>query len=252
MEARNKFGVVVFIIIIFTFIFGGYYLMLKLTNDSNTQKELLESEKQEYIDLRIDKSKDYVYFENSIDALPSEEFHFYDAIININTMNDINIKLKNEMDSIRKSIKYDKDVEMPEDVVKNPEGIYSLEYRDYDVHNYKNYISLVVKDYEYNIINKSNPIGLESYVINKETGERIGAEDLLLENNLTMDQVKEMIRKRLNDTQVLSGEETVIKTDETINNMSIFTIYINKKGNLEITFVVKTLESNYNDSIELN
>ena len=246
---KNTFGVISLVIILLAFIVGGYIAMRILTKEEK-KSEVPESNIEDRIDIREDKSKDYIYYENGEEVIESEEIESYDVYFNFKELHDVNTKLKSEMDAIRKTIKYTKDVgEIPEGAKVNDEGIYSLEYRDYQDFNYGDYVSLLVLDYEYDIVNGSNPTNIESYVVEKETGKRITGDVLLEKYNTNMDAIKEKVRTELQDLKLLNES---ILVDETMNNFNTFALYINKKGELAITFVVKTSENNYNDSVVLS
>lgn len=248
-KIKNTVGIVSLVLILLIFIVGGFFAMKVLTKEKKNE-DITESNIEGRIDIREDKSKDYIYYENGEEIIESEEIESYDVYFNFKELHDVNTKLKSEMDTIRKTIKYTKDMgEIPEGANVNDEGIYSLEYRDYQDFNYGDYVSLLVLDYEYDIIKGSNPINIESYVVEKETGKRVTGDVLLEKYNTNMDAIKEKVKTRLQDLKLLND---AILVDETMNNFNTFALYINKKGELAITFVVKTSENNYNDSIVLS
>ena len=248
-EHKNTLGMILLVVILLTFIIGGYLAMRYLTQEKKVENESSKPTEVKK-DLRLDKSKDYIYYDNEEEVIASQEIEFMDVHFNLESMQEVNGRLKSEMDSMRKSIKYTKDVsDIPEDAETNEEGIYSLEFRDYNDFFSPDYISLLVMDYTYDIVNGPNPTSIESYVVEKATGRRILGDELLKSYNLTMDEVKTKVQKRVSDTQTLDND---IDVEGTMNNFNIFALYINKLGDLEITFVVKSSAGNYNDSIVLN
>lgn len=235
-ERKNVIGMIVFMIFLAIIIFGGYIAM-KYFVDEDKKIIDVDSSKQD-IDLRIDTSKDYIYFENGKEILESEEIYQEDVVLNFTTLTNINETLKKENEEIYKSIKY------------SGESIYSLNYREYENYKFGDYVSLIVKDFYYDVDSETKPTGLKGYVVNLKNGKLISEDELLQTFNMNLDTIKTKVRERLNNTQIL--EENVIDIEGTINNFNQYTLYVNKNGKLAITFVVKSNQFNYNDSIELN
>ena len=65
MEQKNVLGLISLIIIILFFVIGGYFFMNYMLKNTKPEekKELIEEIK----DYRIDKTKDYIYYENGED-----------------------------------------------------------------------------------------------------------------------------------------------------------------------------------------
>lgn len=238
--------------ILLIFIIGGYILTKVMTRQTN-EEVYTPIQEETYADIRVDKTKDYIYYDNESEVLESVDIIYRDAVFNLESMAEVNSVLKQENESIKQTIKYTKDVdEVSKDAEENEEGIYSLEYREYTDYSYGKYLSLVVNDNYYDIEKGVVAKDVKSYVVDKETGERISPDTLLSDNSLDMDTVKAKIKQRLIDTQTISDEEQAINIDETLNNLGQYALYINKTGKLAISFIVKTSNNNYNDSIELN
>lgn len=246
-KLKNTIGIIALLVILLTFIIGGYFLMRYVIKDAKVTTN--ETKQEEKIDLRIDKSKDYIYYDNIIEVLESEEIEYMDVYFNIQGLEDTNKTLKSEMDTIRKSIKYGKDISNKEELNISNEDIYSLEYRDYQDYSFNEFLSLLVLDYKYNIETGSTPMNITSYVIDKFTGKRILGDELLNKYNLNMDTVKEKVKQRVSDLKNLNEE---ISVDDTMNNFNTFALYINKVGKLAITYVVKASNLSYNDTIVLS
>lgn len=251
-KTKNVINAIILVVILLIFIIGGYILTKKMIKQPDVNENIQVPE-ETYQDIRLDKTKDYIYYENEEETIESLDIITRDAYFNFESLAELNSVLKQENDSIRSTVKYEKDVEsIPDNAEKNEEGIYSLEYREYADYNFGKYLSLVVSDYYYDITSDVVAKGVKSYVVDKETGQRISPDTLLADNNLDMDKVKEMIKKRLNDTQTISDEKSTINVDETLNNLGQYALYINKNGKLAISFIVKSSNYNYNDSIDLN
>lgn len=249
-KTKNTLGVIFLIILLLTFVVGGYFAMRYLTKE-NPINNNNETHEEKEVDLRKDKSKDYIYYENLTDIIASEEIEARDAYFNFESMDEVNNTLQGEMAKIKKSAVYTEDVteEIPEEARENEEGIYSLDYREYVDYTYRDYVSLVVMDYHYDIVNGSRPMALKSYVVSKKDGKLVTEEDLLKTFNATMDDVKNKVKERITDTQTLNED---IDIEGTMNDFNTYALYVNKLGKLEITFVVKSTESNYNDNVVIS
>ncbi len=257
-KTKNIIGVILLGLVILTFIIGGYFLMQYYTTDHNTPKDQPE---EEITDLREDKTKDYVYYENGKDILEEEEIHQDEARFNFKDLAETNALLKAETDALYNDIKYIKDMELPtEDENGNPitykensAGIYSVKYRNYEDNKYGNYVSLLIKDYEYDIKTEPQPIKTKSLVVDLKTGTLITEEELFTRFSTNMDAAKAKIKESLQNTQILLGEEVTLNIDDTLAGIDEnHAIWINKNGKLTITFIVKSSENNYNDDIEIN
>ena len=75
---RDKIGMAILIIIILVFAIGGYFFMNYMTNEDKT---LVKTKNNDILDLRMDKNKDFIYYENSEEL--SHELIIEDAVINI-------------------------------------------------------------------------------------------------------------------------------------------------------------------------
>ena len=247
-QEHNKLGVTFLIILIVIFVVGGYFAMRYFTTEHEVKENTDVKETENNVDLRIDSSKDYIVYENAEEVLHDEHIEYIDASINVKGLESVNNTLKQEMNTIRKSIKYTKDLEeeLSEDATENDEGIYSLDYREFKDYKYDNYLSLVVMDYTYDIVKTHQPKALKSYVVDINEGKVISEEELLTKYNVSLEDIKEKVKTRLNETMVNSANNVLV--DETLK-LENYTLYINNTGDLEISFVVKSTENNYNDSI---
>lgn len=250
-NTKNKIGVAILIIILLVFSVGGYFFMNYMVNEGgNTKKS-----KKEVADLRIDESKDYIYFENTEEII--EEIFKEDVILNFKGLESINESLASELKTLDNNKVKVTNEEIPEGVVCY-EDLYSFKYRDYTNNQFGKFVSLVVRDYDYSCINGSIPINTKSYVVDKNTGKLITEDELLKEFNIGEDKILEQVRERLNFTQTLDEDVQVIDIDGTINSLkegqygTNKALSISKNGKLMINFIVKSNKINYNDSIELD
>lgn len=255
-NTKNIVGLVIFIVILLLFAIGGYFFMnymlddfSKETNEDNGITELRE--------IRIDSTKDYIYYENSEDILHEEHITQEDVVINIKDFETINNDLASELDTYNNEKVY-LDEAPAGTTCTNEENLYSFPYREYEDTTFGDYISLVINDFTYNCTNGSRIANIKGYVIDKNTGDIIPEENLLQEFEITEEDILTQIRQRLNDTQVLDGDTQVIDIEGTISDIqngeygTVKSLSISKTGELVINFIVKSNVINYNDSIELN
>ena len=257
-NTKNTVGLIIFIIIILLFTVGGYFFMRYMLDDfekKSSDKDVITEIKE----IRIDDTKDYIYYENTSDILHEEHIEKQDVIINIKGFENINEQLANELASYDdEQVTLDEVTLSDGTTCTNESNLYSFPYREYEDTVFNDYISLVINDFTYNCVNGSRIENIKGYVIDKNTGEVISPEELLTRFEITEDDIIEKVRKRLNDTQVLDGDTQVIDIEGTISDLRngeysiVKSLSISKTGDLVINFIVKSNRINYNDSIELN
>ena len=257
-NTKNVVGLIFFIIILLLFAVGGYFFMnymlddfSKESNDDNGITELRE--------IRIDATKDYIYYENNEDILPEEHIEKQDVIINIKGFENINESLEQELAAYDEEMVSIDEATIPEgEVCTNEANLYSFPYREYQDTVFGDYISLVINDFTYNCVSGNRIDNIKSYVIDKISGDLYTSEELLVKFDISEDDILTQVRDRLNDTQVLNEGSEVIDIEGTINAIetgeygTVKSLSISKTGELVINFIVKSNVINYNDSIELN
>lgn len=255
-NTKNVVGLIFFIIILLIFIVGGYFFMNYIL-DNYQGKE--KNEVVEIKEIKIDTQKDYIYLENTDDIIPEENISISDVIINIKGFEDINNTLHSELEKIKtEKVTLDSVTLEEGQTCSNNSNIYSLKYREYNNNIYRNYISLVINDYDYNCLNGSKITNIKSYIINKEDGVAYTEEELLKIFNVTDESIIEKVNERLHDTQVLDGDIQVIDVDKTIDNIKNGeygkdkALSISKTGELELNFIVISNRINYNDTITIS
>ena len=252
-DTKNKIGVIILGIILLIFIFGGYFLKNYLVDSFKEKSHNTTKEKVE--DIRINKEKDYIYFENAKELI--EDIYEQDVVINVKGFENINNTLHDELVSLRNDTLTMNDVDVTKDAVCE-NNLVKFSYRDYQNTEFGDYSSVVIKTYSYTCPDNNLPKALKSININKKTGKEITNEELLTEFNVTEDAIIEAIRKRLNDTQVLDEDVQVIDIDGTIESVKNGAynvekaLSVSKNGKLMINFIVKSNKINYNDYIEIN
>ena len=112
-------------------------------------------------------------------------------------------------------------------------------------------MSLIIKDYTYSCYDLLTFKGTKSYVYNVLDGTRLSENDLLNKYNVSIDEIKERIKEDLLKSQTYEDGEAVIKIDETLNNFNNYSLYVNDLGKLCITYLVKSIKTDYNLSMEV-
>lgn len=256
-NTKNVLGLIIFILILLLFVVGGYFFMDYMLNDFS--RESNDDGITEIKEIRIDDTKDYIYYENTEDILHEEHIEKADVIINIKGFESINEELAAELATYANEQVTIDDATIPEgSVCVNEANLYSFPYREYEDTTFGDYISLVINDFTYNCINGSRIENIKGYVIDRNTGQAISESELLERFEISEEDIIAQIRERLNDTQVLDEGEQVIDIDGTIADIengeygTVKSLSISKTGELVINFIVKSNRINYNDSIELN
>ena len=257
-NTKNTVGLIFFIIIILLFTVGGYFFMRYMLNDfenkSNGEEAITEIK-----EIRIDATKDYIYYENATDLLHEEHIEKRDVVINIKGFESINETLREELASYDSEQVTLDEVTLSDGVTcTNEANLYSFPYREYEDTVFGDYISLVINDFTYNCVNGSEIENIKGYIINKENGNVYTNEELLTIFEVTDEEIRTLVEKRLHDTQVLDGDTEVIDVDGTINNVVngeygvTKTLSISKTGELELNFIVISNRINYNDTITIS
>lgn len=239
----NQIKVYIFIIIVLVFIFGGFYLMKKSESLKNEVNQTISEEKD--TDIRIDETKEYIYFTN-LNVIESElDIEYKDIIINFEDKENIQNEINTENKEFSESVKYD---ESNEKAIYN--HLVSAKFNKFDIFYYSNYISIVKNTYSFDYENLVTFIQSKAYVFDKKTGKLYNNDELLSIFNINKDDIKGVITTYLNDQNLIT--DNPINVDETINNISNYELYVDKLGRLVVTILVKAEQSNYNDVIVLS
>lgn len=239
----NQIKVYIFIIIVLVFIFGGFYLMKKSESLKNEVNQTISEEKD--TDIRIDKTKEYIYFTN-LNVIESElDIEYKDIVINFEDKENIQNVINTENKEFSESVKYD---ESNEKAIYN--HLVSAKFNKFDIFYYSNYISIVKNTYSFDYENLVTFIQSKAYVFDKKTGKLFNNDELLSIFNINKDDIKGVITTYLNDQNLIT--DNPINVDETINNISNYELYVDKLGRLVVTILVKAEQSNYNDVIVLS
>ena len=230
---------------------GGYIFTNKIINDKNKTSEPKVVKKAE--DNKIDKNKDFIYYENASVISEGAEIDYRDVVINLKNQTVLTDTLKKENERYKESIQHISDKELiSEEIINyNNDDIYAMNFRIYENYEYGNYLSLVVKDYNYTCFDGSTFSEVKSYIFDALNDKLLSEDDILSKYNLNMDEIKEQVKEKLTSDQKIVDEKELIKIDDTISNLDEHALYINEYGRLFISFLVKTTQVDYNESMEV-
>ena len=253
MESRlkSKLGFTLFFLIVIFLIVGGYIYMKYFINEKKLEKEQKEIEKINY---KIYKEKNYIYYINESVLSESAEIDYKDVVINLNIAKSINESLEKENNMYKENIKYisdHKDEILSDDLIVDNDNIYSMTFRNYLNYEFGKFISLVVNEYNYSCFGGSVTYNRSiTYVFNVDNNELLSDDEILNMYNINMDKIKEKVREYLNSKQSIIDEVEVIKIDETIDNLE-YSLFIDDYGKLNVSFLVKTTQVDYNEIMEV-
>lgn len=251
-KTRNIIMSLLFFSFIIFLIIGGYIYIKDLKSN---KKDIGDSKTEKNIDYRLDKEKDYIYFENENIISSDPEITFSDIIINIEGTEIINSTLKSEMDTMRNSvIKLDEsNKDETKELLYAETDVFSASERNYELHKSKDYYSVVINDLDFNCYTDFLIKNIKGYVIDIKNGKILTNEELLNKYNLSLDEVKKKVSSKLDESQSTSEDGTeIINKEETLNNLfENYTLYIDG-SNLYISYIVKSNFVNYNDNVVLN
>ncbi len=233
----NILKAIIFILVIIGLVIGGYFLVKNFQpKRKNENNKTIEETKI----VKIDEKKDLIYFENYKVIATEPDITYKDVIINIKGNEELNNTLKSEMDTIRTSVKYISNEKLEEgrEVLYEEENIYSAKERIYETYNTLRYMSLVIKDYDFNCYEGPLFTNAKSYIYAKKDGDLLSEEEILELYNTNLDEIKSLIRKELSSVSKEEGEELVVNVEETLNNLKPI-YYIDYKG-LNVYYIVKT------------
>lgn len=253
LERRKDFiGGVAFIAFVVVLIVGGFFLTRYLTSEEE-HKKIVQNEIDK---LKADSKKELVYYENETVVSADPEIVHKDIIINLKEADTVNEILKVSMDEIRTTVKKisESTLDPNKDLLFDEGEIYSSKERNYNVYESLNYLSILVTDSNFDCYTGSSITKQQAYTFSLTNGKRLSNETLIGYAGITIDDIKNKARNKLEEDQKEFTDGSYILIDESINNIDINNaiIYTNKSGKIVISIVVKTNDDSYNDTIELN
>ena len=241
---KNGWKFIVFAIIVLIIIVGGFFLMQKSFPKENTTKVANKTSKKAK-DIRIDKNKDYIYFENSETIAHDLDIEYKDVIFNFKNYESIQKQLNDETKEYKDALVIDEELEEADF-----DNVVKATYKTYEYYLYDNYISLVVNYYHFDREDLISYLDSDTYVFDKETGNRYTEDELLAKFNLTKEEVINKITNHITDQNLLTDEE--LDADASIEAIDDYAIFVDRSGRLSISIVVKNDQKDYNEVIILS
>lgn len=262
-DIRNgKVKAAFFLFFIVLLIVGGYIGTVLFTKEDNKNRDTSKvvSENDNSKDLRILKTKDYIYFENSVTKSAERDIIYQDVVFNFDNNEARNIEklLNDERIANEETYKAIKDMDLSSEeastILVKDTDVYAATYNKYNTYFNKEYVSLVNNTMEYNCHNGLKNKNISSYVFSLEKEKFLTKEELMEEFSITKELIKEKITTKLSTDEKLLEKLVGIEVDLTLESIenNEYGLYVNKNGYLVISYLVKTSENNYNDIIILS
>jgi len=263
----GKVKAALFLFFIVILVVGGYIGMVLLTKDSanNSHKQEVANKQEvaskENKDIRLDKSKDYIYFENEVIKNETRDISYQDIVFNFdsNDAKTIATFLNSERKELESTYKMISDVELTaeekENILYKESDVYAATYNKYTRYFYENYASLVINSYDYHCMTGNKTIKTNAYVFDTSTGNLLSKNNLMAMFDTNLDEIKEKVQEKLEKEQTIIEEIPQIDITATLSsldNESEYALYINKSGYLVISYFIKNVQDLKQDVIILN
>ncbi len=228
-DIRNgKFYALTFIFFLLLLGVGGFFLTKSLTkeplNHSNSNEEVIADTDI----LKLNKTADYIYFQNDDLKNSSYDINYHEIKININSSDAQNLEntLNNEMSTLKRTYTLISDADLtPEEtekIIYNDSGIYKANYIKYTRYFSKDYVSLLKENYEFDCFTGEKYLSSHAYTFDLNTGKLLNNSKLLSLFNITLDEIKNTINTRLEKKQTLITkpviEEDITTEEEDTSN----------------------------------
>ena len=249
-EKKSKiFFSLFFIFIIGIVLVGTYFLYF---DKPDTKEKIINISKK----VKKNKDKEYVYYENFEVISEELELTYKEPIINFkgDEILELNNQLKDASSKIKGNIKKFSEATDEEKAGLDlcPDDIYSAAIREYDTYQYDRFFSLVVHEYTYRCDHKPTLNKYESYVFDVTTGKYLNQSEVLKANDLLFSKVQSEVRNHLSNVSLELNEGEVINIEKTISGLNDeAAIFIDNEGVINVEYIAKTENNNYNDSIKI-
>ncbi|MBQ9834081.1 MAG: hypothetical protein IJO33_02710 [Bacilli bacterium] len=250
---KNKFMAIAFFGFIIALIIGGYILTRQV---NNTKKDSKESIKVEEKEIKIDKNKDYIYFENKETINDEPDITYMEPVINIESAEVINNTLKNENNTLRNTVTYLKDqtIDETKEIMFPEVEIFQAKARDYEVYQTNKYATLVINSYDFDCYDGVLIKGVKSYIVSIEKGKILSNEEIYTLFNINFDTIKGLVNSHLQASQSIDNGVEVINIGATLDNLfndNNYAFYIDN-NELYLSFIVKSSLIDYNENIKVS
>lgn len=245
-DLKSKIGFSLFVLVVLFIAIGGFIFMKRELKDKDEKKN-----EEKTVSYKIDEDKDFIYYKNFKTISEEAEIDYKDVVINLKSQEALTKSLQDENEIYTTNIKYISKEGINSEIINyNNDDLYALTFRTYANYEYNNYVSLVVKDYDYSCFDFIKINKTKGYVFNTKTGNLISEDKLLLLFNTSMKDIKDQITVYLT-LQQMANSEIEIKIPETVNELKDYALYIDNYGSLYISFLVKSSEGSYNVDMEV-
>jgi len=245
---KSSFKIWFFTFFLLFIIVGGYILMQQsysLVNKSTN--DTLEEVKKPNVDIRIDKEKDYIYFTDTQIIVEDFDLEYKNIIINFVNGQSIAKMLNDETEALKSSVIYNKESEF-----ELYNDLERASFKRYEVYSFENYLSLVVKYFDYDYENSITYKDSKTYVFEKDTGKLLNQDEILNKYNISKIDVFDKVKVYIEDQGLLVKEEQVLDAYASIELLDDLPLFIDKLGRLAISIIVKSDQKDYNDIVLLS
>lgn len=258
-ESNGYVGFGCFFLLILAIVVIGSFLLYQDRKEKMIEPVIyMEEEPVKNEDKKMDKSKDFIYYDKE-EALAEELSLVYKyPIVNLDSEDakSVTLKLKSLVEQKKSSLlKMDA---KPTDVVCNSinANVYQAEIVDFGVFSYKDYVTIVVYLSNYSCLSGvSNILEIQSYTFNISTGKSISFEELFKQYGTSFAKVTLSVREALMENQTYIDGVPYIQIDETISSLKEnlnYILYVDENGELVMKYIVKTNGVDYNDNIHIS
>lgn len=253
-EGNSYLGFGFFFLFILGIVCVGTFLVYQNYTKKMENKEIVTEEKEKISDkLKIEKAKDFVYYQEEVSISENLSLVYKYPIINLESEDalDATKELKNIINEKKASVEKINTNEIDTTCSESVDGIRKATVLDFGVFTYNEYVTLILYESMYSCDSGiSSILKMRSYTFNVLTGKRLSATDLLSLYNTSFSKGITQIREELIKNQY----ENNIKIEETIRNLKeneTYILYISEEGELILKYIVKTNTVDYNDNISL-
>lgn len=227
-EEKNIGSIIMFILVIAAIIVGGYFLI----NNNKKSETPVENTDNVKKSIKLDSSKNYIYYTNEEVLSDKEDITYKDLNININSKEakEIQDKFNNQMIEIKKNVVYENDV------------LKEAEVLDYTYTTTTKYLSLIVSNYIIDNKEEIKDSAMLYYVFDLSDGKLLTNQELIKREGLSDQQIRKTIR------EYFQNDETV-DIDATLNQD--YSLTFTSDGKVQINVLVKTSDKEYYTNIEM-
>ncbi len=260
MNDTRKGGVKALLFIFFLSLLtvGGYILTYELTKkETKTSLSELKDENKKFENLKIDPENEYIYYEDVNTISKEHDITYQRVILNINSPDAKNLQstLNNATEEIESSLKKISETTISEEeeakIIYKNDDIYETDYHQYTRYFTPEYISLLIEKFHFDCFNGPVYQKSQAYVFDTSTGNLLTNTELLKLHHLTLEKLKVKVQEKL----TINNQNNEIDITATLNNLDSednYGLFINKSGHLTLSYLVKSSQVDYNDSIVLN